>query len=110
MVEEVRAHVKEMLEVGIIHPNQSPCCNVVMLARNKDGGLHFCIDFCKLNTRTKKDSYLWPSIQEAIKRLLGAGYFSCLDIKAGFWQITMDEVSKRYTAFTVGNLGIFECK
>ena len=110
MVEEVRTHVKEMLEVGIIHPSQSSCCNVVMLARKKDGGLHFCIDVCKLNTRTKRDSYPLPSIQEAIESLVVDGYFSCLDLKAWFWQITMNEVSKQYTAFTVGNLGFFECE
>ena len=56
MVEEVRAHVKEMLEVGAIHPSKSPWCNAVVLVRKKDGGLCFCIDFCKLNARTKKDS------------------------------------------------------
>ena len=69
MVEEVRAHVKEMLEVGAICPSQSPWCNAVMLVRKKDGGLHFCIDFCKLNVRTKKDSYPLPCIQEAIESL-----------------------------------------
>ena len=52
MVEEVRAHVKEMLEVGAICPSQRPWCNAVMLVR-KDGGLHFCIDFHNLNVRTK---------------------------------------------------------
>ena len=54
MVEEVRAHVKEMLEVGAICPSQSPWCKAVVLVRKKDGGLCFCINFCKLNTRTKK--------------------------------------------------------
>ena len=91
MVEEVRAHVREMLEAGAIHPSQSPWCNAVMLVRKKDGGLHSCIDFCKLNARTKKDSYPLPHIQEAIESLIGAGYFSCLDLKVGFWQIAMDE-------------------
>ena len=84
MVEEVRAHVKEMLEVGTICPSQSPWCNAVVLVRKKDTGLHFSIDFCKLNTRTKKDSYPLPHIQEAIESLVGAGYFSCLDLKAVF--------------------------
>ena len=49
-----------MLEAGAIHPSQSPWCNAVVLVHKKDGGLHFCIDFCKLNARTKKDSYLLP--------------------------------------------------
>ena len=80
----------------------------VTLVCKKDRGLHFCIDFCKLNTRTKKDSYLLPCIQEAIESLVGAGYFCCLDLKAGFWQIAMDEALKQYTAFTVGNLGFFK--
>ena len=84
MVEEVRAHMTEMLEVGAICPSQSPWCNTVMLVRKKDRGLLFCIDFCKLNVSTKKDSYPLPSIQEAIEGLIGAGYFSCLDLKAGF--------------------------
>ena len=60
--------------------------------------------------RTKKDSYLLPQIQEAIESLVGAGYFSCLDLKAGFWQIAMDEALKQYTTFTKGNVGFFECK
>ena len=110
MVDEVWAHVKEMLEAGAIHPSQRPWCNAVILVPKKDGGLHFCIDFHKLNARTKKGSYLLPQIQEAIESLVGAGHFSCLDLKAGFWQIAIDETSKQYTAFTMGNLGFFECE
>ena len=56
----------------------------VVLIHKKDKGLYFCIDFYKLNARTNKDSYALPQIQEVIKSLVGAGYFSCLDLKAGF--------------------------
>ena len=107
MVAEVRAHMKEMCEMGAIYPSQSPWCNAVMLVWKKDRGLHFCIDFCKLNARAKKYSYSLPHIQEAIESLTGAGYFSCLDLKAGCWQIAMDKSLKQYTAITVGNLGFF---
>ena len=40
---------------------------------------------------------------------MGTGHFSCLDIKSRFWQIKMEEASKQYTAFTLGNLWFFEC-
>ena len=55
----------------------------------------------------KKGSYPLPQIQEALESLVGAGHFSCLDLKLGFWQIKMEEVLKQYTTFTVGNLGFF---
>ena len=44
-----------------------------------------------------------------LESLVDAGHFSCLDLKSGFWQIRMDKATKQYTAFTVGNLGFFEC-
>ena len=109
LVEEVQNHLWEMLESGAIRPSQSVWCNAVVLVWKKDGGLWFCIDFCPLNAHTKKDSYPLPRIQEALESLVGAGYFSCLDLKSGFWQIKMEEASKQYTAFTVGNLGVFKC-
>ena len=57
----------------------------------------------------KKDSYPLLRIQEALESLVGAGHLSCLDLKLGIGQIKLEEVSKQYTAFTVGSLGFFEC-
>ena len=98
-----------MLDSGTICSSQSAWCNAVVLVQKKDGGLHFCINFWHLNTYTKKDSYPLPRIHEALESLVGAGHFSCLDLKSGFWKIKMDETSKQYTAFTIDNLGFFEC-
>ena len=81
----------------------------MVLVWKKDGSLCFCIDFCCLNARMKKDSYPLPRIQEALESLVDTGQFSFLDLKSRFWQIKMDEASKQYTAFTVGNLGFFKC-
>ena len=45
MVEEVRNHLREMLESGAIRPSQSAWCKAVVLVRKKDSGLFFCINF-----------------------------------------------------------------
>ena len=98
-----------MLESDAIQPSQSAWCNAMVLVRKKDGSLWFCINFHHLNTCMKKDSYPLPRIQEALESLVGAGHFSCLDLKLGFWQIKMEQVSKQYTTFNVKNLGFFKC-
>ena len=109
MVEEVQNHLREMLESGAIRPSQRAWCNAVVLVQKKDSGLQFCIDFCCLNSCMKKDSYPLPRIEEALESLVGAGHFSCLNLKSGFWQIKIEEALKQYTAFTVGNLGFITC-
>ena len=110
MVDEVCAHVKEMLEVVTIHPSQSTWWDAVCASaqeRWRSVLLHWPF---KLNSTTRKDSYPLPKRQEAIETLVGGGYFSCLDLKVFFGQIAMDKVSKPYTTFTMGNLGFLECK
>ena len=44
MVEEVKNHLREMLESGAIRPSQSTWCNAMVLVRKKDDSLCFCID------------------------------------------------------------------
>lgn len=109
MYEEVRQHLKEMLDAGAIQPSKSPYSSNVVLVRKKDGSLRFCIDFRKLNSRTIKDAYNLPRIDDTIDTLIGAKYFSKLDLRSGYWQVEMNEDDKEKTAFTVGNMGFFEC-
>ena len=40
--------------------------------------------------------------------MVGARFFSSMDLKSGFWQVRMLEKSWQYTAFTVGSLGMYE--
>ena len=67
LVEDVHSHLQEMLDSDTIQPNQSVWCNAVVLVRKKGGGLCFCIDFCCLNTHTKKDSYPLLRIQDGVR-------------------------------------------
>ena len=43
-----------------------------------------------------------------MESLVGARYFSTMDLKSGFWQVKMSEESCQYTAFTVGSMGVYE--
>ena len=52
--DEIRIHLKEMLELGAIRRSQSPCSSRVVLVRKKDGKLRFCIDLRKCSMRTVK--------------------------------------------------------
>ena len=108
LVEEVREHIQEMLDGGAICPSQSPWCNAVVLVRKKDGGLRFCINFRRLNSRTKKDAYPLPRMQETMESMVGAHFFSTMDLKSGFWQVKMAKDSQQYTAFMVGSMGVYE--
>ena len=49
LLEEVRASLRDMLEVGAIHPSQSPWCNAMVLVQKKDSTLCFCDNFRCLN-------------------------------------------------------------
>ena len=107
-LDEVRVHLKMMLDASVIQPSNSPWCNAVVLVRKKDGSLCFCIDFRKLNSLIVKDSQPLPHICETMESL--AGHYSTFNMNSGFWQVPIDEESKQYTAFTLGSMGLYECE
>ena len=55
--EEVKKHLKEMLEIGAIRKSNNPWASAVVLVRKKDGSLILCINLCWLNSHAIKDAY-----------------------------------------------------
>ena len=109
MYQEVKDHLRKLLDHDIIRESNSPWASSIVLVRKKDGRLRFCIDYRLLNQRTVKDSYALPRIEEMLDVLAGAKYFSTLDLRSGYYQVDVAEDHKPRTAFTVGPLGFFEC-
>ena len=109
-LDEVCAHLKMMLDAGVMRLSNSPWCNAVVLVRKKDGSLHFCINFRRLNTLTVRDSRPLPRICMTLESLAGAAHYTTIDMNSGFWQVPMDEESRQYTAFTLGSMGLCECE
>ena len=95
---DMRAHIQEMLDIGINCKLHSPWASTVVLVQKKDGSLRFCIDLRKLNDQTIKDTYSLLHIGETLDSLQGSLSFK------------VDEESKPLTVFTVGPLGFYECE
>jgi len=106
--DEVRAHLKQLMNAGIIRPSHSPFASNVVLVRKKDNSLRLCVDYRMLNNNTKKDSYSLPRIEELLDCLGGSKFFSVVDMKSGYHQVEIFEPHKERTAFTVGPLGFYE--
>ena len=83
-LDEVREHLKLMLDAEVVRPSNSPWCNAVVLVRKKDGLLCFCINFRRLNALTVKDSHPLPCICETLASLAGAANYSTFDLNLGF--------------------------
>ena len=106
-LDEVREHLKLMLDAGVVRPSKSPWCNAVVLVQKKDRSLRFCIDFRRLNVLTVKDSHPLPRICGTLESLAGAAHYSTFDLNSGYWQVPMDDASKQYIAFTLGSMGLY---
>lgn len=108
MIEEVRNHLENLLSAGIIQKSKSPWASNIVLVRKKNGSLRVCIDYRQLNSKSVKDSYSLPRIEEVFDVLHGSKYFSTLDMKSGYHQVEVEETHRERTAFTAGPLGFFE--
>ena len=107
--EAIKKEVEMMMKAGIIQLSQSPWSFPVVLIPKRDGTSRFCVDYRKLNAITLQDPFPIPRIDDIIDRLNGSKWFSALDLKAGYWQIQMDDAHICKTAFSTPD-GHYEFK
>lgn len=103
----LKEYIGDLLKKGFIRPSESSISHGVLFAPKKDGGLRPCIDFRKLNEITKKNRYPLPRIDELQDRLLGAKYFTLIDVRDAYYRVRMKEGEEWKTAFRT-RWGLFE--
>ncbi len=86
-----------MEKEGTITKSACPWCSPIVLVRKKDGTVHFCVDYHKLNVATQKDAYPLPRIEDILDALRGAKYCS-IDFASGYWQIKVVAKDREKTA------------
>ena len=82
--EELARQLKKMHEMAVIQPSKSPWSSPVILVQKKDSSHRFCVDYRKLNSVTKVDTYPLPRIDDLLDQLGKSTYFSTLDLASGF--------------------------
>ena len=98
--EIIEEQVSELLSQGVIEPSTSPFNSPLLLVKKPKGdGYRFCVDYRKLNERIVKDTFPIPRADTVIDQLSGSTVFSCIDMKHGYFQIPLDEESRKYTTF-----------
>ena len=103
----IEQHVNDMLSADVIKSSSSPWASPLVTVPKKDGTTRFCVDYRKLNNVSVRNAYPLPNIDDIFTHLGNAKFYSCLDLKSGYWQIRMADKDKAKTAFT-SHLGLFE--
>jgi len=67
--------------------------------KKTDGTLRFCIDYRRLNSVTRQDSYPLPLIDNCLNVLSGSSWYNTLDLRSGYYNIPIAEEDRDKSAF-----------
>lgn len=99
--EALHKEISILLENQVIEECESAWTAPVVMVPKPDGGTRLCIDYRKLNAITKPDHYPLPRIDDLLQATaLGTqAYISTMDLRAGYYQVRMNDSDKDKTGF-----------
>lgn len=97
--EAMRAELDKMLTDDIVEECESAWGSPALLIPKKNGKVRFCVDYRKLNAVTKTDVYPMPLIDELVQSTKKHSFMSTIDMRSGFWQVSLREQDRDKTAF-----------
>lgn len=92
-----RREIGKQLKAEIIDTASSEWAAPELFVSKKDGKLHFCIEYRRLDSMKVKDTYLLPQMYN-IDTLGDAEYFTILDAYSGYLQMMIRQQKRPKTA------------
>ncbi|CAM5120047.1 unnamed protein product [Natator depressus] len=65
----IEREIKDMLQMGVIHPSENAWASPVVLVPKPDREICFCVGDRKLNAVTRPENYPMPCTDELLERL-----------------------------------------
>jgi hypothetical protein len=90
-LQELKMKLKELLDLGIIHPSVSPWGVPIIFIRKKDGVWRLCIDYRQLNKATIKNQYPFPRIDYFFDQMKCVTLFSKINLRSSYYQLQIKE-------------------
>ena len=98
-LEIMRSEVNAMLRMGLISPSDSEWSSPMLLVKKAAGLWRPVVDYRKVNSVSKGDSYPLPRLEDLIDKAGSASFISCVDFSRGYWQVPLTERAKDIATF-----------
>lgn len=100
----VRENIRKLLKDGVIECQGSEYNSAMVVIKKKNGDVRVCLDARRLNSILVPRQDSPARIEEAIKKFKGKNWLTSTDVTSGYFNVRLDDASKKYTAFTVNGL------
>lgn len=91
--------IEKLKDMGILEDSNSPYGSPALLIPKAEA-FRLVQDYRALNTMVTKKRYPLPNLEACLMAISGMKYVVHLDASHGFWQMKLDESSKKFTAFS----------
>jgi hypothetical protein len=100
--------LEQLLKEKAIARSHSDWAAPAFLVPKPNGGWRLVTDLRLLNQRCRDWKMPLPAIEDVFQKLGDSALFCVMDITKGFWNVPISPESRKYTAFTLRNIGLFE--
>ena len=101
LLDKVKDQLRLMVDNDVIEEitEPTPWCAPIVVVPKSDGSVRITTDFTKLNQSIVRERFEMPGVDYTLAQLGNSKYFTKLDFNSGFFQLKLDDNSKKLTCF-----------